>query len=358
MATAPYMSADPRDQSRDQRRDIASLIGHRAVKARSLARIASGRFAPVTILSGMKGIGKGLLSSTIAAGFFCDTATACGRCPGCQKVAAGEHPELFALYNRQGRDPATLLNDDANTLKEFIALRPSHIGLTSELTARLAATAERPAIELAKVVIVEDFERFNHAAQNRLLKTLEEPPSYAHFILTTSEPEAVLATIRSRAQLQRVSGLNHDETAELLAKIKGEAASDDGEFALIEALLSRHPLPLGLGARLIADYGEDFLTMVKLLGRCIHQSSSVSASDRTQLLKIIKERKIPVLVLWQFFELELHLGYRQFFVEPAGVTPPSVGRLLYRRDRLTAIKNKLVATTNSQLVAETLLFGR
>lgn len=352
MAKAPNISADLRDKSRE----VGSLIGHRAVQARSFARIASGRFAPVTILTGMKGVGKGLLASTIAAGFFCDTADACGRCPGCMKVAAGEHPELLALYNRQGRDPATLVNDDAKALQEFIALRPSHIGITPALKERLAATEDRPAIELAKVVIVEDFERFNHAAQNRLLKTLEEPPSYAHFILTTSEPEAVLATIRSRAQLQRVNGLSHDETAELLAKIKAEATGDDGEFALIEALLSRHPLPLGYGARLIADYGEDFLTMVKLLGRCIQQGASVTASDRTQLLKIIKERKIPVLVLWQFFELELHSGYRRHFADSA--EPPSVGRMLYRRGQLTAIKNKLVATTNAQLVAETLLFGR
>lgn len=347
MAKAPDMTAEP------ELRAIGGLIGHRAALARSQARLAAGRFPPVLILSGMKGVGKGLLASTMAAGLFCDTADACGRCPGCRQVAAGEHPELLALYNRQGRDPAALINDDAKALQKFIALRPSQIGLSAGLRERLGATG----LELAKVVIVEDFERFNAAAQNRLLKTLEEPPSYAHFILTTSEPEAVLATIRSRAQVERLHGLSREETAALLAELKTSARFDDGEFALLEALLSRHPLPLGYGARLIADYGEDFLTLLTLMGRCIHKGAQVSASERSQLAKIIKERKIPVLVLQQFFELELHAGYRQYFVA-SKAEPPSIGRLLYRRAQLSAIKKKLVATTNSQLVLETLLYGR
>lgn len=329
-------------------RDIGALIGHKALLARCLARISAGRFPPVMILSGMKGVGKGLLATKLAAALYCDTADACGTCPGCRRVMASEHPELLALYNRQGHDPAALNNDDAKQLQSFMALRPSQIGLSEAFRERLAASGR----DLAKVVIIEDFDRFNGVAQNRLLKTLEEPPPYARFILTTSEPEAILATIRSRSQTELVSGLSSSETAQLLALLRSSGQQVDEDFALLEQLLERHPVPLGYGARLVASYGEDFMTLLTLLSRCIRQGSQVAAADRVALIKLVKDRKIPVLVLWQFFELELNLQYRE------QANTPAVARMMVRRSQLSAIKNQLVATSNGQLMLETLLFGR
>lgn len=340
------------------RREFMALVGHRAVRHRSVARIKAGRLPPVLILAGTGGVGKGLLASTLAAALFCDTGEGCGRCPGCQKVSADDHPELLAFYNRQGEDPVRLANDDAKAIQEFIELRPSQIGQSAALQQRLKDGGQA----LAKVVIVEDFDRFNSVAQNRLLKTLEEPPSYLHFILTTSEPEAILPTIRSRAQLERVNGLSGDETAELLAQLRSAASSQqesDEDFLLLEQLLSRHPLPLGYALRLVKEYGSDFIRFLEDLGRGISEGSRMAGSDRVALLKRVKDSKIPVLVLLQFFELELNLGYRNQLANGHGRSAAvPVGRMLYRRAALAAVKAKVVPTTNGQLVIETLLFGR
>lgn len=339
-------------------REFTALVGHRAVLQRSLARIKAGTLPPVLILAGTGGVGKGLLASTLAAGLFCDTGQGCGVCPGCQKVIADDHPELLAFYNRQGEDPVRLANDDAKAIQEFIALRPSQIGQSPALQERLKGAGHT----LAKVVIVEDFDRFNTVAQNRLLKTLEEPPSYLHFILTTSEPEAILATIRSRSQLERVNGLSADETAMLLTQLKSAESSEQGggdDFAVLEQLLSRHPLPLGYALRLVKEYGSDFIGFLEDLSRGIAEGPRMAGSDRVALIKRVKDCKIPVLVLLQFFELELNLGYRKQLATARGrLASAQVGRLLYRRNALAAIKAKVVPTTNGQLVVETLLFGR
>lgn len=348
--------------NRDSYRDFAALIGHSAVKERTFTRVARGQFPPVVIFEGTKGVGKGLLASAVAAAFYCDTASACGECPGCRQVATGDHPELLTFYNRQGEDPPRLANDDAKAIQDFVALRPSQIGLSPQLQQRLAKLA--PHQGLAKVVVVEDFDRLNAVAQNRLLKTLEEPPSYAHFILTTSEPEAILATIRSRAQTERVNALNIRETAQLLEQWRPVLAAE-GDFALLERLLSRHPLPIGYAARLIADYGEDFLLALEELSHGIAHGSQLPARERVSLLRRIKDRKIPVLVLLQFFELELNLDFKRHAGAAGslgqGPGPRSaawVGRMLYRREALAAIRSAAGPTTNGQLVLENLLFGR
>ena len=83
----------------------------------------------------------------------------------------------------------------------------------------IAAAAYRPFEGERRVFVIAAADAMAEESQNALLKTLEEPAAYAHLILLSSEPEALLETVRSRCRLVRFSALAPEAAAELLADL-------------------------------------------------------------------------------------------------------------------------------------------
>jgi DNA polymerase-3 subunit delta' len=89
--------------------------------------------------------------------------------------------------------------------------------LVSDIDEAVVAAATRTPFEAQRrVFVIERADTLNDAAANRMLKTLEEPPSYAHLVLLTDRLGEVLPTIASRCQLVRFEARPHEELAELL----------------------------------------------------------------------------------------------------------------------------------------------
>src|SRR5207237_9712481 len=84
----------------------------------------------------------------------------------------------------------------------------------------------RPFEGAARVFIVEDADTMNDQAANALLKTLEEPPPTSHLILTTSNPTALLATIRSRCQMIRFAPIPHEQIEKFLMDKEAMSPAD------------------------------------------------------------------------------------------------------------------------------------
>lgn len=99
----------------------------------------------------------------------------CGECAACRKMLGGNHPDSFAL---RPNEKGTLPIESVRELLPALYLRPQEAA--------------------RKVVVIEDADSLTAAAQNALLKTLEEPPRSAFFMLTSARPKALLATVRSR----------------------------------------------------------------------------------------------------------------------------------------------------------------
>jgi len=175
------MTAEP--PARPVRLD--GLAGHArqvSVLRRALAR---GTLPQTLLFSGPSAVGKGTLARMVAAALECGAPEpgACGTCLPCRKVARGIHPDVRTL------EPEETEKKAASEVK------------VDEVRERVLRPLSLPPHEgKVLVFLVDPADALNENAQNALLKSLEEPPAYARFILVTSSPWSLLPTIRSRCQ--------------------------------------------------------------------------------------------------------------------------------------------------------------
>lgn len=161
------------------------------------------------LVQGPRGVGQFDLSLALAQGWLCESVTLprpCGVCAACKLVQARSHPDLLVLLPEALREPlgwatvgaeegdAPVVSDAANKRKLSKDIRIDEVRLAVAFAQTTSARGR------AKVVVLHPVERMNTTSANALLKTLEEPAGAARLVLSTSAPEALLPTIRSRCQ--------------------------------------------------------------------------------------------------------------------------------------------------------------
>jgi DNA polymerase-3 subunit delta' len=188
------------------------MIGHERTARSLLSALERERLPHALLFTGPEGIGKFLAASELAARILCAAdQPPCGTCNACVQVAAETHPDLFIVRRAEGKKEIGV--DLARSLKRFASLRPAH--------------ARR------KIALIDDADRLSVAAQNALLKTLEEPPGAALIVLVTASPGALLPTVRSRLQRIRFEPLTIEQVSAVLKQRGGLA--DEEACALAEA---------------------------------------------------------------------------------------------------------------------------
>jgi DNA polymerase-3 subunit delta' len=223
------------------------LIGHEALRDRLGEQIAAGTLPASLLLQGAPGIGKQRLALWMGQRLLCEAdAAPCGVCRHCTYALQGAHPDLRWYFPRprlkESADVA--LDDVARDYAEAIAERTGAHGLyarpdgsqgiyvyVSRLIVQQAAST--PAMARRKVFVVGDAERMvpqtsSQEAANAFLKLLEEPPADTIIILTSSEPGALLPTIRSRVVCVRVPRLSDGAVRAFLAQPGAAAAAGTG----------------------------------------------------------------------------------------------------------------------------------
>jgi DNA polymerase-3 subunit delta' len=180
-------------------------------------------------------VGKQRLALWLGAALLCEAANrACGVCQSCRYCAELAHPDLHWIFPRPRLKDADASHDDvrqdyAEAIAERVASRglyPRPSGSEGIYVAAVRSIVHRaalsPALARRKVFVVGDGERMvpqegSEFAANAFLKLLEEPPADTTIIVTSSEPGALLPTIRSRVVSLRVSSLPERDMRSFLA---------------------------------------------------------------------------------------------------------------------------------------------
>ncbi len=256
------------------------LIGHDAMRERLSEQVSRGALPASLLLQGPPGIGKQRLALWLGQRLLCESDNApCGTCQHCTYALAGVHPDLLWYFPRPKiKDSSDVAFDEvAADYAEAIADRSAAHGLYARpdgsqaiylYAARLIVqqAVRTPAMARRKVFVVGDAERMvpqlgNQEAANAFLKLLEEPPADTTLILTSSEPGALLPTIRSRVVSLRVPPLTDAAVRVFLAQ--PAAATAAGNNATIDELvLLAHGAP---GALIGAENGGIALERAKKL---------------------------------------------------------------------------------------------
>lgn len=230
--------------------DFDALVGQKAVKTTLKNALASGKIAHAYLFSGPRGTGKTSMARILAKALNCEqgpTAEPCGQCGNCQRIVQGASLDVIEI------DAASNTSvDNIRDLREQVAFTPAE--------------------SRYKVYIIDEVHMLSTGAFNALLKTLEEPPAHAVFILATTDPQKVPATIQSRCQRFEFRRVTVDEIAEHLAMV----AAGSGIEADADAL------------RLIAIQAEGGMRdALSLLDQCGVMAKRVTVATVREVLGIV-----------------------------------------------------------------------
>ncbi|MCP5285481.1 MAG: DNA polymerase III subunit delta' [Burkholderiaceae bacterium] len=182
------------------------------------------------------GDGAFALLHTLAQGWLCEGPSVngrpCGHCAACHLVQAGTHPDLSLLLPGVQALAHGLASEEQVT--NGGKRKPSKWILIDEVRSTLAWVATTRSRERGKVVVVHPAEALQGPSANALLKALEEPPPGVRWLLSCSDPERLLPTVRSRCQ--RLV-LPSPDRAGAIAWLQGQGVTDPG--ALLDACAGR-----------------------------------------------------------------------------------------------------------------------
>src|SRR6266852_955644 len=250
---------------------FSKLIGNEEVKESLQRLLAGGRVPGSMLFTGDEGIGKKLFALELAKALNCrhrNGVEACDECSSCKRISRSTFPPFGKDDDDKGRMIWSEHADVAmvRPFKQIIRVPPMR---------ELEREANfRPFEGAARVFVVEDADYMNDQAANALLKTLEEPPPTSHLILTTANPTALLATIRSRCQIIRFGPIPAEEIEQFLINEKKVPAAD----AALLARTSRGSIGRALAAD-VEDYRERRNEMLSVL------NALVLTLDRAQLMR-------------------------------------------------------------------------
>lgn len=204
-------------------------------------------------------------------------------------------PQAILLTGASGVGLKTIALDIANAYRLQAVIQPELLTKTSSIpligidAIRSLYATTRTKSDIPSVVILDDADKMTREAQNSLLKLLEEPNSSTHFILTSHEPETLLATVRSRLQTLHFPNISTQQTQSVIDSI-----------CTVETTKLRQLLFIADGrvaeiTRLLADDVYFYQTVTTMVAA--KKLIEASQYDRIQMILTVKTDKLYIFDL-------------------------------------------------------------
>ena len=246
-------------------------------KMEQLMRSAqAGRIVHALLFTGPKGTGKKTMAGLFTQAVLCEGENKpCGVCPSCKKCLNGSHPDVH--YVRRAQDKKQIVIDQIRDLTETMGLGAYEGG--------------------RKIAVIEQADLMNQAAQNALLKTLENPTGDTLFFLLTEAPGTLLPTIVSRCLQVRFRCLEAGECAQALI-VKG---MDPKRAGLLAALAQGS---VGRALDIDGD-GEYLLLRDRVIDALEGLASPADAAGAAARIGDVKGREAAVLEMMELWARDL-----------------------------------------------------
>ncbi|MBI5485183.1 MAG: DNA polymerase III subunit delta' [Deltaproteobacteria bacterium] len=261
---------------------FADILGHERIVEVLRRSLRTGKIAHAYLYEGNSGCGRKKTALALIQALFCRALPddACGVCPSCRKITAGNHGDIHIIEPLQDKRDISI--EQLRAMQRELSLRPY----------------EAP----RKVCMIEPAERMSVNAANSLLKTLEEPPGNALIILLTENAGMLLPTIRSRCQLMRFSHLSPEHVRTLLEK----TGIDPGTASLLAPMSGGSvQQALGLDNEALSARREVVLSALARLDinqiATVFDSSEELSGNRDETLELLD-------MMLSFFRDAVHLA--------------------------------------------------
>lgn len=255
---------------------FSEIVGHEQIKEHMQAAIRDKKPFHAYLFQGEEGVGKEALARTFAAGLQCQSESAdkpCKECVSCRQMESGNQPDVIWVT----REKASLGVD--------------------EIREQLCNTMDiKPFSSPYKIYLVPEAEKMTEAAQNALLKTIEEPPEYGIVILMTSNISALLPTIQSRCLTMEFRPLS---TAVVESYVKEHCQVPDYQARASAAFAQGN-----LGKAMRYAKSEDFIERKDHIISLLRHVEQMDLSEMLSVIKDLGTRKdevrdyIDLMVLW------------------------------------------------------------
>lgn len=255
---------------------FSEIVGHEQIKEHMQAAIRDKKPFHAYLFQGEEGVGKEALARTFAAGLQCQSESAdkpCKECVSCRQMESGNQPDVIWVT----REKASLGVD--------------------EIREQLCNTMDiKPFSSPYKIYLVPEAEKMTEAAQNALLKTIEEPPEYGIVILMTSNIFALLPTIQSRCLTMEFRPLS---TAVVESFVKEHCQVPDYQARASAAFAQGN-----LGKAMRYAKSEDFIERKDHIISLLRHVEQMDLSEMLAVIKDLGTRKdevrdyIDLMVLW------------------------------------------------------------
>ncbi len=204
---------------------LNNILGNGDAKNYFISRLNAGNLGHAYILSGPEGCGRKTLALNVIAAASCENENApCGECDNCRKILSNTCVDIYTV--KKPSDRVYVPISAIRSVYDSVYLVPNDLPF--------------------KAYIIEDGELMQPAAQNALLKLLEEPPTSVIFFIITKDPSSLLPTILSRAFTVSVKPLPTGTVSSELVKrfscteqkAKSVAEASNGSLGLAISLVS------------------------------------------------------------------------------------------------------------------------